>query len=253
MPGRPPVLFLHAAGGAARNFGSVVRRVPGSSAIDLPGHGRAGGEPLRTIEAMAAFALRACESIGSRVRREGRPSEAPREIDSQALSSAGEGRIVLAGHSMGGAVALAAAAAAPGRAAGVVLLATGARLQFSRSVADKARDDWEGFLAALAAGGSPLMTIEQLRQTGQAAVAADLAACVPWDGVALAPRVRAPALLVAGARDRVAPPALVRELAAAFPGSRVVVLDGAGHVLPVERPEEVAREVNAFVDGLAAQ
>ncbi|HVY60614.1 MAG TPA: alpha/beta hydrolase [Planctomycetota bacterium] len=214
-----PVLLIHAAGGAARNFGSVLRRLEGARAIDLPGHGRAGGEAPRTIAASAEIAL----------------------------AGAPEGPFIAAGHSMGGAVALTLATLAPDRVRGVVLIATGARLQMSRAVAEKARNDFEGFLAALQATGSPIMTIEALRQAGQETVARDLEACVPWDGLALAPRVKAPALLLAGERDRTTPPALVRELAAALPaGARVVVLPGAGHVLPVEKPDDVAREIEAF-------
>jgi pimeloyl-ACP methyl ester carboxylesterase len=221
-----PILLLHAAGGAARNFGSVARRLgPRARALDLPGHGRAGGEPLRSIEEMARHVL----------------------------AAAPEGPIVAAGHSMGGAVALTLAALAPGRVRGVALIATGARLQMSRAVAEKARLDWPGFIAALAAAGSPSTMLSQLEETGPEAVAADLAAAVGWSGLEIAPRVLRPVVLLAGERDRTAPPALVRELAAALPRARVVVVEGGGHVLPVERPDEVAREVAALAEEAEAE
>src|SRR5437868_4947982 len=73
-----PILLIHAAGGAARNFGSVLRRLPAARAIDLPGHGRAGGEAPRSIDESARFAL----------------------------ASAPPGELLVGGHSMGGAVAL---------------------------------------------------------------------------------------------------------------------------------------------------
>lgn len=221
--------FLHAAGGAARNFGSVVRRVPGSRAIDLPGHGKAGGDALRTIDEMADWVLGQVEP-----------------------------GTVLAGHSMGGAVALTAAARAPERVPGVVLMGTGARLGTSRALAEKARNDWPGFLAALAAGGTPPMTVKQLEQTGQETVARDLEAVSggpdgrnPWNGLALAPRVKQPVLLIAGEHDHTSPPATVRELARALgTNAKYVELKDTGHITPVERPEEVAREVNAFLESL---
>jgi sigma-B regulation protein RsbQ len=37
------------------------------------------------------------------------------------------------------------------------------------------------------------------------------------------------------------------QLHASIPGSRLVVLDGVGHVSPVEAPERFTREVRAFL------
>lgn len=223
-----PVLLLHAAGGAARNFGTVLRRLAAAGleaqALDLPGHGREReGEPLTSIDAMVEHVL----------------ARAP------------SGPLLVVGHSMGGAVALALAARAPERVRGVVMLATGARLQMSRAVAVKAGEDFEGFLAALATSGAPPMMISQLRESGARAVGADLLAASGWSALPLAQLVQAPVLLIAGERDRTAPPALLQELANALPRARLVVLEGAGHVLPVERPDDVAREIAAFAAEVA--
>jgi pimeloyl-ACP methyl ester carboxylesterase len=67
-------------------------------------------------------------------------------------------------------------------------------------------------------------------------------------------RIEAPALLVTGDEDAVAPPQAVRTMAERMQGVkagvRVVVLNRCGHWTPIERPEECAREVRDF---LAAQ
>ncbi|AEB12869.1 alpha/beta fold hydrolase [Marinithermus hydrothermalis] len=62
-------------------------------------------------------------------------------------------------------------------------------------------------------------------------------------------RVRAPALVIAGAEDLLFPPAYAEELAAALPQARLVVLRGVGHVAPLEDPEGFARTVRAFLEG----
>ena len=69
---------------------------------------------------------------------------------------------------------------------------------------------------------------------------ADLSACNAYhDGLASAARVKVPATLILGERDMMTPAKAGRELAAAFPNARVVMLPGAGHMLMSERPDEV--------------
>jgi pimeloyl-ACP methyl ester carboxylesterase len=63
-------------------------------------------------------------------------------------------------------------------------------------------------------------------------------------------RIEAPVLLVTGDEDRVAPPQSVRakaERMQASRGVRGVVLNRSGHGTPIERPEDCARELRAFL------
>jgi 3-oxoadipate enol-lactonase len=46
-----------------------------------------------------------------------------------------------------------------------------------------------------------------------------------------------------GDEDGSTPPALVKETAALIPGSRFEIIDGAGHLPNVEKPEVVAKLV----------
>src|SRR5256885_9237029 len=87
-PAQPTVVFLHGAGMdhtvwalQTRWFAHHGRNV---LALDLPGHGRSAGPPLRTIAEMA-------------------------ELVAAAATAAGAERLALVGHSMGALVALAGA------------------------------------------------------------------------------------------------------------------------------------------------
>lgn len=64
----------------------------------------------------------------------------------------------------------------------------------------------------------------------------------PW-----APRITVPTLLLAGARDRVAPPAGQHALAAAFADARLVLLPRTGHLVHYEAPAWAAREIRGFL------
>ena len=60
------------------------------------------------------------------------------------------------------------------------------------------------------------------------------------------PRVTVPALVVVGEHDRVTPPASAVGLAGALPDARLVVLEGAGHMAMLERPERARPRDPAF-------
>ncbi len=62
------------------------------------------------------------------------------------------------------------------------------------------------------------------------------------------PTITAPTLVLAGAQDRAAPPSMGRDLAAAIPGSRFVLLDPAAHLASAERPQEVNALIAAHLD-----
>nr|WP_276602588.1 alpha/beta hydrolase [Nannocystis pusilla] len=69
-----------------------------------------------------------------------------------------------------------------------------------------------------------------------------------WAPLKLAPRVRAPVLLLAGELDRLASPSELEALAAAFPTpARVEVLPDVGHTVAIEAPEPWRARVLEFL------
>jgi pimeloyl-ACP methyl ester carboxylesterase len=64
------------------------------------------------------------------------------------------------------------------------------------------------------------------------------------------PRVRVPVLVLVGEYDRVTPAAAAVSLAGALPQGRLVVIEGAGHMSMLERPQELNLAIRAFAGGL---
>ena len=62
-------------------------------------------------------------------------------------------------------------------------------------------------------------------------------------------RIASPTLVIHGAEDRYVPPPNARALAEAVPGARLRIIEGAGHLVFVERAAGVNREVLAFLGG----
>ncbi len=155
----------------------------------------------------------------------------------------------LVGHSYGGIVALTLAARRPELVASLMLLAPAApqyRLSSGRHLA----------LGLLAVPGVERLALAWARRQADPVRAArsvaairsirELAAGYLRFGEAsargCARRIRCPALVVVGDADPIVPVAAVARLATMIPGSRLLVLAGAGHRLPVERTELLARE-----------
>ena len=59
--------------------------------------------------------------------------------------------------------------------------------------------------------------------------------------------VRVPTLCLAGELDKSSPPDVVKDMAAAIPGTRYAELAGAPHMLFLEQPEATARVVGDFL------
>lgn len=69
-----------------------------------------------------------------------------------------------------------------------------------------------------------------------------------FDVTAGLPGVVTPALVIAGEQDSLAPPAAVAEVAAAIRGAEFHVVEGAGHMVPIEAPEAFDGLVEPFLD-----
>jgi pimeloyl-ACP methyl ester carboxylesterase len=70
------------------------------------------------------------------------------------------------------------------------------------------------------------------------------------DATPLLASIVAPTLVIGGTEDEFTPPHELRALAASIPGSRLALLEGCGHVCPMERPEAFNDVVAGFLEAL---
>ena len=59
--------------------------------------------------------------------------------------------------------------------------------------------------------------------------------------------IRVPTLVLCGTEDKVTPPALSRDLAGLIPGAHYAVIEGAGHISNLEKPDEFNRLAQEFI------
>jgi pimeloyl-ACP methyl ester carboxylesterase len=208
-------------------------------ALDLPGHGRAGGPPLSSVEEMADW------------------------VGRQWLEPAGES-VALIGHSLGALVALEVAGRFSGLLTRIVLIGSGAGMHVHpdlQAAADRgdarAIDLIIGWSYSRRGrlGGHPEpglwqtgVTRRMLERGLRSTLAIDLAATASYQrGRATAAAIRCPTLILIGREDRMVSRRAAAELAELIPGARLEVVDTAGHMLPLEAPETVRRLLGDFL------
>jgi len=91
---------------------------------------------------------------------------------------------------------------------------------------------------------------EQLLRSDPAGYAASCHAVTAVDWTASLPAVRCPTLVIAGALDAGATPAMAQVIADGIPGARLEVFDDASHLSVAEVPERFEQVVGAFLDGI---
>ena len=170
------------------------------------------------------------------------------------------GKVVLAGHSMGGYVCLAFAQAFPERLAGLALVTTQASADAPerRDGRLKLADEVEqrGSIAVVDASLSRYSpnpdVLERTKpimlQADPRAVAGSLRGMAErMDMSEFLSEVTVPTLVIAGEADELIPAQKSVEMIASLPNGRLVVVPGGGHMVMWEAPQLVAQELSALV------
>jgi aminoacrylate hydrolase len=79
-------------------------------------------------------------------------------------------------------------------------------------------------------------------------IAQRLNAILAYDSRPISPGLTCPTLIATGSDDQLMPAWFGREMAKIISGARLVELDGGGHMLPETRGEEIAMEINGFLN-----
>ncbi|WP_225829961.1 alpha/beta fold hydrolase [Streptomyces sp. NK08204] len=220
----PSVVCVHGAGFSSREFQpflDALGRHHDAWSVDLPGFGASAG-PVRPL------GLRALA-----------------EALTGWLTAVGLDHVVLLGGSFGCQVAVDAAVRHPDRIAGLVLVGPTvdpAARGFFRQLLRWIRNAPQERLSM-----APL-NLADYRDAGPRRVVSAFAESLRDRIEDKLPHVRTPVLVVRGARDRLVSQEWAEEVTRLLPSGRLVVVPGAGHMVPYRRPYELAVLVGDFLD-----
>ncbi|WP_334154436.1 alpha/beta fold hydrolase [Tepidimonas sp.] len=256
-PARPTVVFIH----GVLNDHSVwilqsrylAHHGFNVLAIDLPGHGRSGGEPPERVADGARAVLGLLDALG---------------VD----------RAALVGHSFGSLIALQAAADAPPRISQLALVGTAYPMRVSPALLDASLNTPEKAIAMVNVfshstlapppsalgpgtwlyGGARALMRRVLTSNPRVNVFhRGFTACDTYqDGETAARRLACPVQFILGTRDQMTPPKAAQPLIDAARAAGVpveVVRLPAGHALMTEAPDGVLDALRAFLRPLQAQ
>lgn len=167
------------------------------------------------------------------------------------MDAAGVERAAIGGHSLGGAVALWLAINAPERVAGLGVMNAGARMRVNPQILEALPDGLAPIVELVALSnfpsGSPHEWIEEriraYESVGGETLLSDLLACDRFDVLDRVWEIRCRTQVLAGSEDALTPPRFARLMAERISAARYMEYPGAGHMLPIERPAEVAGEL----------
>ena len=232
-PGRRSIIFVHGAGGNAlvwQNQRRGLDRGINTICLDLPGHGQSPGPGCGSIAEYSHWLLRFIESLG--------------------LSG-----VVVAGHSMGGAVVLEAAISQPGQLDGLVLVGSGVRLRVNPKIFQGLETDFASAAEQLvrlcygpeSSGKLIQWGLERFLEQRPEVILDDFRACNEFDRFGQIGGIKHPSLVLCGSKDSMTPSKYSQYLVDNLLRASLRIIEGAGHMVMVENPFKINSAILKFL------
>jgi pimeloyl-ACP methyl ester carboxylesterase len=227
------VLFIHGSGWNTHMWHSQSDYLKSSMEVllvDLPGHGESPGD--------------GCDSM-----------EEYRDVVYELIREFDFGKCYIAGHSLGGAIALSLSLNYPDVLKGIILIGTGARLRVLPQILEGIINDKENTLrnvSGLAFSKKTTSVLkdhafyEMMKCKGEI-IQKDFLACNRFDVMNTVNSIRVPALIICGNDDALTLPKYSTYLHEAIQGSQLTLVNDAGHMVMMEKPMEVNGTIEEFV------
>ncbi len=231
---KPTLVFIH---GAANNRLFWRHQVKGIAdgantvAIDLPGHGNSPGPGCNKIEDYAQAVLSIMDQLNI-------PNPIP------------------CGISMGGAVTLQLLIDHGNRFSAGILMNTGARLRVNPLIFNTIKTDFEKFVESIVAMALSSQSdkdvfrpvIQEIVDCEPNVAYDDFKACDQFDAMDRLKGIKSTVLVITASDDELTPVKYGQFMAQEISNAKFENIDAAGHMSPLEKPDEVNSAIRQFLN-----
>lgn len=226
------LIFVHGSGECKELWHYQLKRFTEADAIDLPGHPC--GEQCTSVDSYVEW-LRGY------------------------ICGHGYSHVVLAGHSLGGAIVQLYALKYPQDLQGLIIISSGAKLRVSAMYLEmlgQAKKD-PGVLENYYNQSFGLIDPKvrdvlkkRCLESSAAVFLNDMLCCDKFDIMGRLHEIELPTLVICGSNDVMTPPKYSRYLAGKIAGARELIIDGGTHMVLAEQPVAVNKAIEAFLNSL---
>ena len=228
------LIFIHGSGGSSYTWKEQMEQLNldySLVAIDLPSHGKSGEYKKLSLDLYVDAVKTLVEYLSLR-------------------------EVVLAGHSLGGAIVQSYYLKYPEKVKGLMLIGTGARLRVSGVILEATKNNFEEYLESLPVGAfyrkAPKDVVQEYLEEAEkitpSVVHTDFSICDKFDVMKKVKLIRVPCLIIVGKFDKLTPVKYSLYFKDNIDNSELVVIDKAAHMVMLEKPEEFNLAVLEFVD-----
>jgi pimeloyl-ACP methyl ester carboxylesterase len=231
-PAGPVLLLIHGAGGSHLDWPREIQRLPGFDVynLDLPGHGRSPGPGRSSIGHYADIVAVFLELLDLR-------------------------EVTIAGHSMGGAIALTLALRQQPRLSKMIILNSGAKLSVAPALMETVLSNPKQAAETVVrmSWGVDMsqevikLGLHNMLQVDGQVLHGDFLACDQFDMRVYLDQIRTPTLIISGSEDQMTPERFGHFLVKGIAGAQLVIIEGTGHFSMMEKPQEVATVMTQFI------
>jgi pimeloyl-ACP methyl ester carboxylesterase len=229
------VIFVHGSGAYGDIWRYQTAYFPNSHAVNLPGHPH--GRLLNSVGECAEWLRKYIQGMGYK-------------------------DVVLAGHSLGGAITLMYALRYPQELRGIIVISSGARLRVHPTVLAACEEaikgnpqEWYQLIEEiyrLTPEDYKREVVEKQKAIGPAVMLNDFLCCDKFDIMDRVHEIKLPALIICGELDVMAPVKYANYLGAKIANSRVVIIPQASHLVLAEKPQAVNKAIEILLNGIAS-
>ncbi|MFX0028161.1 MAG: alpha/beta fold hydrolase [Candidatus Hermodarchaeota archaeon] len=214
------LIFIHGSGGNSDIWKDQFKLNIDYNlyALDLPSHNKSDKFPEHSLELYVDVLRKFIEYLDLKV-------------------------VILAGHSLGGAVIQSYYFKYPNDVTALLLIGTGGRLRVLPSILETVKNDFAKFIEDMDENLK-----NEFLKTDSNVCYDDFKICDEFDTLGKTDQIKIPCLILVGKEDDMTPVKYSEFFHKKIKNSELVIIDNAGHLIMIEQPKELNKSIENYIN-----